>query len=346
MFSPNYKQAPIFTLKQGQAQQQTSQPLNLNGQNHIMISQSSMHQQNPHFVYGNSVDSAASSVAASSLLSAANTLVLSPPASSSPSFSPLVPSSSLQSKRGSANFTNTLFKLQQEPSSLNHESLDFDLHYSSNAGGGDDSTAQFNSSSSSQAISNSKASLLENEITNNLNKVNVTTNSISSGSFGHVLFKEEGDDLDPFDEELMPESISINDENEYENNEEANELHEGLNHLKHINDNKTTAAKASFNGLLKNNTPQVGFLVNKSKSMSMNMPIESNQSVINGVCNAVGSVANNSIDLTKESSSSVSNSLSTSALGWIDGLIFYQTKKFSLSPILIFVLFLYLILLY
>jgi hypothetical protein len=310
MFSSNYKQAPAFAFKQAQTHQTTTQPLNLNGgQSHIMISQSSMHQlqQNQqHFAYGNSVDSTASSVNASSLLSAANTLVLSPHASSpSSSFSP---SSSLQGKRaslGGGNFTNTLYKLQQEPSGLNHESLDFDLHY------GGDAVAE---DSLTHTVANSKTN---ETAVNQLNKVNVTTNSISSGNFGHVLFKEDGDDLDLFDEELMSESNGMNDENEDENDDDLNELHDAQTRSKHITDSKASSStRGPSNGLPKNSIAQNGFFVGKSKSMSMNMPIESNQSVTNnGISNVDCAAANASIDSAKGGPSSITNSLSTSALG-------------------------------
>lgn len=228
--------------------------------NNMMIfsskySSSYQQQQQPHqLLSNNSLDSLNSSVASSnSFLAAANTIIFNSVQSNSDSPSSFQQKPQFQQYQSpqlqSNSFSNTLLKLQENNKSI-ADDLDFDLHFKE-----------------------SNAVKIESKKTNR-------KSSITSTSFGHVLFKDD-DNLFNLDE------TDDDQDDDYENEEEEEEEDDDSKSIQSIPSStrmtqpafSTSAAGSSSSSFSLTN--KINFVPNKqnsgqinTKGVSMNMPIE------------------------------------------------------------------------
>ena len=291
---------------------------NLNGsfqqayqvQHKIQLQQQHHHNQAQQS-FAQSVDSTSSSVGASSLLTAANTLIFNSPVSSSSSLtgsyikSPFVftstthtnksVSQSPKQKPSSGSFSRQLLELQH----LNQASdLDFDLHY--NLPQQQQQLNPLAAKSNSLEASEFKLSKLD-EINFNLNQQQQLKKT-SNTKYGDYLFQDdedpielENDEDDEDVDEQDEESSNITDD--FEKEDDSSSMSSVFSFKRMTNQNKVENSKSeSIIGRILNNPIAYSnnnrMLPNQSKLVSMNVPIETinENSNNNNGSNIVGSI--------------------------------------------------------
>ncbi len=263
--------------------------------------------------YSNSVDSNSGSVGASSLLTAANTLIFnSPPQASSSSLtssyikSPFNQSHQLiksvsqspKQKSSSGNFSRQLIELQQ---SNQQTDLDFDLHYNvpKKQQQQNRTTDLEDSISSSNSNKISKLDEINLSLLNNNNNNNRKT---SKGfQFGEFLFKDDDDNLDLDNDDLSTDDI--NDDSttdDFEKEDDNASISSVFNFKRMPNDsfkqinnnanNEIIIGKVLNNPIGYNNNNNNRMIQNQSKLVSMNVPIleqslnsNNNDNIVNSI---------------------------------------------------------------
>ena len=233
-----------------------------------------------------SVDSNCGSVGASSLLTAANTLIFNSPASSSPSLtdsyikSPFVSNSKSVSqspkfKSSSGNFSRQLLELQNSNQESN---LDFDLHYNLTS---QQQQQQQLSPLIKTNVENVKLNKLE-EINFNLNVLNQQQHKAST-KFGDYLFKDDEDpiEMDHEDEDDYDSSTTDDFEKEDESSSMSSVFrfkqipNQNLNNLKtELNRDSESSIGRILNNPIGYSSQNNRMTQNQSKLVSINVPIE------------------------------------------------------------------------
>ena len=260
-------------------------------------------QKNQAQPFPQSLESNCGSIGASSLLTAANTLIFNSPASSSSSLtgsyikSPFVSNSkpvsqSPKLKSSSGNFSSQLLKLQNSNQESN---LDFDLHYNLPF-----SQQQHINPPIKANGDEAKISKLD-EINFNLTALNRQTQQQRNAStkFDDYLFKDDDDPIEFDDEDDKIDEGSNNTASDFEKEDESLSISSVFSFKRLPNQNsenlkpESNAPESIIGRVLNNpiayNNQTNRMIQNQAKLVSMNVPIETKLSeCIND--NTVGSI--------------------------------------------------------